>query len=112
MVLLIWLHEGVGEEERRITEVSHQGHSGDLGGERMKDYERIRADVSKHFKNEIENLKLEIIKLQNENNGLQIENFTLKRDIQEYKNQLESMSDSQKSLFGLTTAINQINNLI
>ena len=78
----------------------------------MKDYERIRADVSKHFKNEIEQLKLEIIRLKEENTNLQVENFTLKRDIQEYKNQLESISDSQKSLFGLTTAINQINNLI
>lgn len=78
----------------------------------MKDYERIRADISKHFKNEIENLKLEIIRLNKENVDLQVENFTLKRDIQEYKNQLESISDSQKSLFGLTTAINQINNLI
>lgn len=78
----------------------------------MKDYERIRADVSKHFKNEIENLKLEIIRLNKENVDLQVENFTLKRDIQEYKNKLENMSDSQKSLFGLTTAINQINNLI
>lgn len=71
----------------------------------MKDYEKIRADVSKKFKSEIEQLKLEIIKLQNENNGLQIENFTLKRDIQKYKNQLESISDSQKSLLGLTEAI-------
>lgn len=61
----------------------------------MKDYERIRADISKHFKNEIENLKLEIIRLNKENVDLQVENFTLKRDIQEYKNQLESISDSQ-----------------
>lgn len=71
----------------------------------MKDYERIRADVSKRFKDDMEKLKLEIIRLKNENNGLQIENFTLKRDIQKYKNQLESISDSQKSLLGLTEAI-------
>ena len=74
----------------------------------MKDYERIRADISKHFKNEIENLKLEVIRLRNENTDLQVENFTLKRDIQEYKNQLESISDSQKSLLGLTTTINHL----
>ena len=67
----------------------------------MKDYERIRADISKHFKNEIESLKLEIIKLRNENKDLQVENFTLKRDIQRYKNRLESISDSKKMLFGL-----------
>lgn len=74
----------------------------------MKDYERIRADISKHFKNEIENLKLEIIKLTNENADLQVENFTLKRDIQKYKNQLESVSDSQKSLLGLTETIKHL----
>lgn len=78
----------------------------------MKDYERIRADVSRQFKGEIENLKLEIIRLNKENADLQAENRTLKKDIQKYKNQLENISDSQKSLFGLTTAINQINNLI
>ena len=74
----------------------------------MKDYERIRADISKHFKNEIENLKLEIIKLTNENADLQVENFTLKRDIQKYKNQLESVSDSQKSLLSLTETIKHL----
>ena len=74
----------------------------------MKDYERMRADISKHFKNEIESLKLEIIKLRNENTDLQVENFTLKRDIQKYKNQLESISDSQRSLFGLTAAIKHL----
>ena len=74
----------------------------------MKDYERIRADISKHFKNEIKNLKLEVIRLRNENTDLQVENFTLKRDIQEYKNQLESISDSQKLLLGLTATINHL----
>ena len=74
----------------------------------MKDYERIRADISKHFKNEIESLKLEIIKLRNENTDLQVENFTLKRDIQKHKNQLESISDSQKSLLGMTAAIKHL----
>lgn len=74
----------------------------------MKDYERIRADVSKRFKNEIEKLKLEIIRLKHENTDLQVENFTLKRDIQKYKNRLESISDSQKTLLGLTTAINHL----
>ena len=74
----------------------------------MKDYERIRADISKHFKDEIESLKLEIIKLRNENADLQVENFTLKRDIQKYKNQLENISDSQKSLLGLTEAIKRL----
>ena len=59
----------------------------------MKDYERIRADVSKHFKNEIEKLKLEIIKLNKENADLQVENFILKKDIQKYKNQLNGISD-------------------
>ena len=74
----------------------------------MKDYERIRADISKHFKNEIEKLKLEIIRLNNENVDLQVENFVLKKDIQKYKNQLESISDGQKSLLGLTEAIKHI----
>lgn len=74
----------------------------------MKDYERIRADISKHFKNEIEKLKLEIIRLKNENADLQVENFTLKRDIQKYKNQLESISDSQKSLLGMTSVIKHL----
>lgn len=71
----------------------------------MKDYERIRADISKRFKNEIENLKLEIIRLRNENTDLQVENFTLKKDIQKYKNRLDGISDSQKSLLGLNAAI-------
>ena len=74
----------------------------------MKDYERIRADVSKHFKNEIESLKLEIIRLSNENASLQVENFTLKRDIQEYKNQLESISDGKKALFRITDTVMRI----
>jgi len=74
----------------------------------MKDYERIRADISKHFKKEIENLKLDVIRLRNENTDLQVENFALKRDIQKYKNQLESISDSQKSLLSLTAAINHL----
>ena len=74
----------------------------------MKNYEKMRADISKHFKNEIENLKLEIIKLKNENTDLLAENLALKKDAQKYKNQLESISDSQKSLLGLTTAINHL----
>lgn len=71
----------------------------------MKDYEKIRSEVSKHFKDEIEKLKLEIIRLNNKNADLQSENFALKKDIQKYKNKLENISDSQKSLFGLTEAI-------
>lgn len=39
---------------------------------------------------------------------VQAENFALKKDIQKYKNKLESISDSQKSLFGLTEAINNL----
>lgn len=74
----------------------------------MKDYERIRADISKHFKDEIEKLKLEIIRLNNENADLQVENFTLKRNIQEYKNQLDGISDGQKLLFGLNTTIRHL----
>lgn len=74
----------------------------------MTDYEKIRADVSKHFKSEIENLKLEMIRLKNENADLQVENFTLKRDIQKYKNQLESISDNQKTLLGMTAAIKHL----
>ena len=74
----------------------------------MKDYERIRADVSKHFKNEIENLKLEIIRLKNENIDLQAENFSLKKDIQKYRNRLESISDSKKALLGMTETIKHL----
>jgi len=74
----------------------------------MKDYERMRADISKHFKNEIEKLKLEIISLRNENTDLQVENFTLKKDIQKYKNQLNDISDGQKLLFGLNTTIRNL----
>lgn len=70
-----------------------------------KEYEKCRADMSKHFKSEIERLKLDIIKLSNENASLQVENFTLKRDIQKYKSKLENISDSQKSLLGMTEAI-------
>lgn len=74
----------------------------------MKDYERIRADISKQFKNEIQQLKLEIIKLQNDNTNLVIENVTLKNKIREYKDQLENISDSQKSFLGLTKAITRL----
>lgn len=74
----------------------------------MTNYEKIRADISKHFKNEIENLKLEIIRLNKENVDLQVENFTLKRDIQEYKNQLESISDHQRTLLGMTETIKHL----
>ena len=73
----------------------------------MKDYERIRADVSKHFKNEIENLKLEIIRLKNENTDLQVENFTLKKDIQKYKNRLE-ISDGKKAFLCLNDTIKHL----
>lgn len=68
----------------------------------MKDYERIRADVSKRFKDEIENLKFEICRLNKENADLQVENAILKKDIQKYKNKLDNISDSQKRLFSLT----------
>lgn len=74
----------------------------------MKNYERIRADISKHFKNEIENLKLEIIRLNKENADLQVENTVLKNDIRKYKNQLENISDGQKSLLGLTETIKHL----
>lgn len=74
----------------------------------MKDYERMRADISKKFKDEIENLKFEIFRLNKENADLQVENAILKKDIQKYKNKLENISDSQKSLFGLTEAINHL----
>ena len=74
----------------------------------MKNYEKMRADISKHFKNEIENLKLEIIKLKNENTDLQAENFTLKKDIQKYKNQLASMSDGKKAFLCLNDTIKHL----
>lgn len=74
----------------------------------MKDYERIRADISKHFKNEIESLKLEILRLNKENADLQVENAILKNDVKKYKNQLESISDGQKSLLGMTAAIKHL----
>lgn len=74
----------------------------------MKNYEKMRADISKHFKNEIENLKLEIIKLKNENTDLQAENFTLKKDIQEYKNQLASMPDGKKAFLCLNDTIKHL----
>ena len=74
----------------------------------MKDYEKMRADIAKRFKNEIENLKLEIIKLKDENAYLLIENTTLKKDIIKYKNQLESISDDKKALLGLTETIKHL----
>lgn len=74
----------------------------------MKDYEKVRADISKRFKNEIENLKLEIIRLKNENTDLQAENFALKKDIQKYRNRLESISDGKKELFGLTETVKHL----
>lgn len=52
VVLLIWLHEGVGEEERFRTEVSYQGYGRDLGGERM---------TKEEFKEKILNLYIELI---------------------------------------------------
>ncbi len=77
-------------------------------GERVKDYERMRADISKRFKNELKNLKLEIIRLNKENADLQVENAILKKDIQKYKNRLESISDVKKDIFGLTEAIKHL----
>lgn len=74
----------------------------------MKDYERIRADISKHFKDEINQLKLEIIKLQDENIGLIFENITLKNKIREYKDRLDSISDSKKALLGMTETIKHL----
>lgn len=71
----------------------------------MKDYEKIRADVSKQFKNEIQQLKLKIIKLQNENTALLVENVTLQNKIREYEIQLNNISDGRKSLLGITEAI-------
>lgn len=71
----------------------------------MKDYERMRADISKQFKNEIRQLKLEIFKLQNENTDLLVENVALKNKIREYEIQLNNISDSQKRLFSLTETI-------
>ena len=74
----------------------------------MKDYERMRADISKHFKDEINQLKLEIIKLQDENIGLIFENITLKNKIREYKDRLDSISDSKKALLGMTETIKHL----
>lgn len=71
----------------------------------MKDYEKMRADISKHFKNEIQQLKLEIFKLQIENTDLQVENVTLKNKIREYEIKLNNISDSKKRLFSLTETI-------
>lgn len=50
MVLLIWLHEGVGEEERFRTEVSYPRYGRDLGGERMtrEDLINQRATTCRH----------------------------------------------------------------
>ena len=56
----------------------------------MTNYEKIRADVSKHFKSEIENLKLEVLRLNKENADLQVENAVLKNDVQKYKNRLNA----------------------
>lgn len=74
----------------------------------MKDYEKMRANISHSFKNEIENLKLEIIRLNKENADLQVENAILKNDIKKYKTQLESVSDVKKSIFGLTETIKHL----
>ena len=74
----------------------------------MKDYERMRADISKHFKNEIQQLKLEIFKLQIENTDLKVENVKLTNKIREYETQLNNISDSQKSLLGLNAAIKHL----
>ena len=71
----------------------------------MKDYERMRADISKRFKNEIQQLKLEIFNLQIENTELKVENVKLTNKIREYKDQLENISDSRKRLFSLTETI-------
>lgn len=71
----------------------------------MNNYEKIRADVSKQFKNEMQQLKLEIIKLQNENTDLLVENVTLKNKIREYEIRLNNISDSQRPLLSLTEAI-------
>ena len=74
----------------------------------MKKYEKMRADISHSFKSEIEDLKLEIIRLRNENADLQVENFTLKKNIQEYKNRLESVSNVKKGILGLTETIKHL----
>ena len=74
----------------------------------MKDYERIRADISKRFKNEIQQLKLEIFNIQIENTELKVENVKLTNKIREYETQFSNISDSQKSLLGLTTAIGHL----
>lgn len=74
----------------------------------MKNYEKIRASVSKQFKNEIQQLKLEIIKLQTENTDLLVENVKLKNKIREYEIKFNNISDSQKSILGLTAAINHL----
>lgn len=71
----------------------------------MKHYEKMRADISKHFKDEIEKLKLEVLRLRKENADLRVENSTLRRDVWKYKNKLDSMSDSTKALFGMTETI-------
>lgn len=74
----------------------------------MTDYEKMRADISKHFKDEIENLKLEVIRLRNENTDLRVENFLLKKHTQEYKNKLDHISDSRKALLAMTETINNL----
>ena len=71
----------------------------------MKDYEKIRADISKRFKNEIQQLKLEIFNLQIENTELKVENFKLKEDVRKYKDRLNSLYGGEKAILGLNETI-------
>ena len=78
----------------------------------MKDYERMRASISKHFKNEIEKLKFEIIRLNKENADLQAENFALKKDIQKYKTYIENKISAYNLRVVLNVIIKGINSKV
>lgn len=72
------------------------------------EYEKIRADISKRYKDEVGQLKLEIIRLNEEIIKLHKDKEVLEGEIRRYKSRLDGISDSQKSLLGLSTAFSNL----
>lgn len=71
---------------------------------KKEEYEKIRADISKQFKNEVYGLKLEINRLNEEIVKLHKDKTDLEKEVRRYKSKLDNLSDSQKTLLGLSTA--------
>ena len=72
------------------------------------EYERVRSNIAKRYKGRLEQLELEILKLNQENLQLRKDNQALERQVKKYKAELDRIPDSQKTLLGMTQLLSNL----